>query len=109
MAIELPARLAAVAPAAVVTFPWDQATAAVAALNDAVAALATHRETRTGMEPGLVEWHGSFRDDFDGAYADVRDHASDLEDELTRRANAIVGAAEDANDAQRRLNQQAED
>jgi len=108
MAVEMPLQVVAVAGAEVVQFPWIEATAAVAAVNSAVAALAAQREARASMAGGLSEWAGGYRAEFDGAFGDVTAVASGLEETLAVRVGAIVDGAEAANEAQTRANSAVE-
>jgi uncharacterized protein YukE len=109
MAAEMPARVAAIPGARVVDFPWADATAAVAALNDASATLGTQLETRVGMIATIVDWEGTYRDEFDATYSRLKTSGEGLKTTLANLASAIVGGAEDANQEQRTANSTAEE
>lgn len=104
MAAEMPAKVEPVDGADEVDFPWTQATTAVTALNQAASTLGTQLETRTEMTPTLVDWTGTFRDQFDAAATRITTTASGLKETLTRVAFWIVGGAEAANQQQRTNN-----
>jgi hypothetical protein len=103
-AAHMPARVQPVDGARVVHFPWEAARAAVAALNDARAALGTQLDNRVDMYNTLGDWRGVFRDDFNSAESRITAVAIGLRDAFGRKAAAIVSAAVDANDRQRDYN-----
>lgn len=105
MAAEMPARVEAVAGATVADFPWAAAAAAVTALNAAASTLGTQLESRSTMLPTIVDWMGTYRDEFDRAYGRITGTAAGLKETLTTLASSIVSGAEGANQAQRRYNQ----
>lgn len=107
MAAEMPAKVEAVAGATVVDFPWADAAAAVTALNTAASTLGAQLDSRTTMLPTIVDWEGTYRDDFDRAYGRITGTASGLKETLVTLASSIVSGAEGANQAQRRYNQAA--
>ena len=107
MAAEMPAKVEAVARATVADFPWAAAAAAVTALNAASSTLGTQLETRATMLPTLVDWVGTYRDEFDGANGRITGTASGVKETLATLASSIVSGAEDANQAQRTYNQAA--
>jgi uncharacterized protein YukE len=107
MAAEMPAKVEAVAGATVADFPWAAAAAAVTALNAAASTLGTQLETRASMLPTLVDWEGTYRDEFDGANARITSTASGLKETLASVASSIVSGAELANQAQQGYNQAA--
>jgi uncharacterized protein YukE len=107
MAAEMPARVGAVAGAPVADFPWADAAAAVAALNTAARTLGAQLDSRSTMLPTIVDWAGTYRDEFDRAYGRITGTASGLKETLATLASSIVSGAEDANQAQRSLNQAA--
>lgn len=108
MAAEMPAKVDAVAGATVVDFPWSAATAAVTALNQAASTLGSQLEARATMLPTIVDWVGSFRDEFDGAYSRITGTGSGLRETLQTLASSIVSGAEDANQQQRTYNTAAQ-
>jgi uncharacterized protein YukE len=107
MAAEMPARVEAVAGATVADFPWGAAAAAVAALNAAASTLGTQLESRSTMLPTIVDWAGTYRDEFDRGYGRITGTAAGLKETLATLASSIVSGAEGANQAQRRYNQAA--
>ncbi|MGH9210055.1 MAG: hypothetical protein ACRD2C_05165 [Acidimicrobiales bacterium] len=104
MAAEMPARVDPAENAAEVDFPWGAATTAVAALNAAGSTLASQLGARPPMVDTLVDWEGTYRQDFDVANHRITTTASGLREELARKASAIASAAEDANEEQRQNN-----
>jgi uncharacterized protein YukE len=108
MAAEMPARLEPVEGARAVDFPWEAATSAVSALNNAVSTLDSQLGARPGMVDTLSEWRGSFRDEFDDAHGRMMSTASGLKETLTSLAASIVGGAGSANEEQRQINFRAE-
>jgi uncharacterized protein YukE len=108
MAAEMPARVQPVEGAVDVNYPWDAATRAVAALNAASSTLDGQLGSRAGMVGTLSDWVGTFRTDFDEGYQRISSTGSGLKDRLTTLASQIVSGAEDANEAQRQYNSQAE-
>lgn len=109
MAAELPARVEAVENAVVVDFPWDAATSAVSALNEASSTLGTQLGARPDMVATLAEWEGSFRNDFNEAHGRITSAGSGLKERMTTLASSIVSGAEDANEEQRQNNARAEE
>jgi uncharacterized protein YukE len=107
MAAEMPARVEAVAGAAVADFPWADAAAAVTALNTAASTLGSQLDSRSTMLPTIVDWAGTYRNEFDRAYGRITGTAAGLKETLATLASAIVSGAEGANHAQRRYNQAA--
>jgi uncharacterized protein YukE len=107
MAAEMPTKVEAVAGATVADFPWSAAAAAVTALNAASSTLGTQLESRATMLPTLVDWVGTYRDEFDSANGRITGTASGLKETLATLASSIVSGAEDANQAQRTYNQAA--
>ncbi|HKA84296.1 MAG TPA: hypothetical protein VKD21_10560 [Acidimicrobiales bacterium] len=107
MAAEMPARVEAVAGAAVADFPWADAAAAVTALDTAASTLGTQLESRSTMLPTIVAWVGTYRDEFDRAYGRITGTAAGLKETLATLASSIVSGAERANHAQHRYNQAA--
>jgi uncharacterized protein YukE len=108
MASEMPARVEAVAGAVVVDFPWESATAAVAALDRAAATLDSQLAARPGMVGTLDDWVGTYRDEFDDALGRITSTASGLKETLATLASSIVAGGENANQAQREYNHRAE-
>jgi uncharacterized protein YukE len=107
MAAEMPARVEAVAGATVAEFPWAGAAAAVTALNTAASTLGDQLDARSTMLPTIVDWEGTYREEFDGAYARISGTAAGLKETLATLASSIVSGAESANHAQRGYNQAA--
>jgi uncharacterized protein YukE len=107
MAAEMPAKVEAVAGAAVADFPWAAAVSAVSALNAAATILGTQLDSRATMLPTLSNWVGAYRDEFDSAYGRITSTASGLKETLATLASSIVSGAEAANLAQRSYNQAA--
>jgi uncharacterized protein YukE len=107
MAAEMPARVEAVAGATVADFPWADAAAAVTALNTAASTVGTQLDSRSTMLPAIVDWVGTYRDEFDRAYGRITGTASGLKETLATLASSIVSGAEGANQAQRTYNQTA--
>lgn len=108
MAAELPVQVQAVAGATEVDFPWADAATAVTALNDAVSTLGSQLEARATLAPSIVDWVGTYRDEFDQADSRLTTTATGLSETLATRASAIVGGAERANEEQRLRNTNAE-
>jgi hypothetical protein len=108
MAAEMPVRVQPVAGAVVVDFPWSEASTAVTALNDAVTALGTQLEARATLAPTIVDWAGTYRNEFNGADNRLTTTATGLRETLAAVASWIVGGAESANQAQRDRNTEAE-
>lgn len=104
MAAQMPARTEPVDGAMVVDFPWDAATAAVNALNDAVSTLDSQLGARPGMVDTLSDWRGQFRDEFDDAHQRITSTASGLKETLASLASSIVSGAESANGEQSQNN-----
>jgi uncharacterized protein YukE len=109
MALELPARVEAVADAIVVDFPWDAATAALSALGAASSRLDSQLGTRPDMIGTLDDWVGTFRNEFDDSHQRLTSTASGIKDALTNLASSIVTGAETANQQQRQNNSRVED
>jgi uncharacterized protein YukE len=107
MAAEMPARVEAVAGATVADFPWADAAAAVTALNTAASTVGTQLDSRSTMLPAIVDWVGTYRDEFDRAYGRITGTAAGLKETLATLASSIVSGAEGANQAQRTYNQAA--
>jgi uncharacterized protein YukE len=107
MAAEMPARVEAVAGATVADFPWAAAAAAVTALSTAASTLGTQLDSRSTMLPTIVDWAGTYRDEFDRTYGRITGTASGLKETLATLASSIVSGAETANQAQRSYNQAA--
>jgi uncharacterized protein YukE len=107
MAAEMPARVEAVPGATVVDFPWADAAAAVTALTTAASTLGTQLDSRATMLPTIVDWKGTYRDEFDRAYGRITATATGLKEALATLASSIVSGAEGANQAQRSYNQAA--
>jgi uncharacterized protein YukE len=107
MAAEMPAKVEAVAGATVADFPWADAAAAVTALSTAARNLGTQLDSRSTMLPTIVDWVGTYRDEFDRAYGRITGTASGLKETLVTLASSIVSGAEGANQAQRTYNQAA--
>jgi uncharacterized protein YukE len=107
MAAEMPAKVEAVAGATVADFPWADAAAAVTALDTAARSLGTQLDSRSTMLPTIVDWVGTYRDEFDRAYGRITGTASGLKETLATLASSIVSGAEGANHAQRTYNQAA--
>lgn len=107
MAVEMPDQVVAAVGATAVEFPWATASAAVEALDRAVAALTSQARARARMEGTLGDWQGRFRGDFDDGYGDIVAAAATLADELASRAGSIVDGANAANDEQMRRNEAA--
>ncbi|MGH9192880.1 MAG: hypothetical protein ACRDZ0_10485 [Acidimicrobiales bacterium] len=107
MAAEMPARVEAVAGATVADFPWADAAAAVTALNTAASTVGTQLDSRSTMLPAIVDWVGTYRDEFDRAYGRITATAAGLKETLATLASSIVSGAEGANQAQRTYNQTA--
>jgi uncharacterized protein YukE len=107
MAAEMPARVEAVTGATVADFPWADAAAAVTALNTAASTLGTQLDSRSTMLPAIVDWAGTYRDEFDRAYGRITGTAAGLKETLATLASSIVSGAEGANHAQRGYNQAA--
>ena len=108
MAAEMPARVQPVSGATVVDFPWADATAAVTALNEAASTLGSQLEARATMKPSIVDWVGTYRDEFDRADGRLTSTATGLRESLAATASWIVGGAESANQQQRIYNHEAE-
>jgi hypothetical protein len=107
MAAEMPAKVEAVAGATVADFPWADAAAAVTALNTAASTLGTQLDSRSTMLPTIVDWVGTYRDEFDRACGRITGTASGLKETLATLASSIVSGAEGANQVQRTYNQAA--
>jgi uncharacterized protein YukE len=107
MAAEMPARVEAVAGATVADFSWADAAAAVTALNTAASTVGTQLDSRSTMLPAIVDWVGTYRDEFDRAYGRITGTAAGLKETLATLASSIVSGAEGANQAQRTYNQTA--
>jgi hypothetical protein len=108
MGAEMPAQVQPVAGATRVDFPWAEATTAVAALNEAVSTLGSQLEARATLAPSIVDWLGTYRDEFDRADGRLTTTATGLRETLAATASWIVGGAESANAEQRRRNTLAE-
>jgi hypothetical protein len=108
MASELPARVEAIEGARVVEFPWAAAGTALAALDAAASTLESQLGARPGMVDTLVDWVGSYRDEFDGAHQRITSTASGLKGTLATLASSIVTGAESANQEQRQTNWRVE-
>lgn len=108
MAAEMPARVDAADGAEVVDFPWSAATRAVAALDAAASTLDTQLDIRAEMAPTIDDWSGTYRIEFDEAYARITGVAADVKETLTRVAFWIVGGAEAANHQQTANNADAD-
>lgn len=108
MTAEMPARVQPVDGAEVVSFPWGEATNAVAAFNAAAATLGEQLGGRPAMVDTLVDWVGTYRDEFNAAYSRITSTGSGLRESLTRQAWQIVNWADDANQAQRANNDRVE-
>ena len=106
---EMPTPVAAVPGATVVSFPWGDASAAVAALERAAATLGSQLDTRGTMLPTIADWAGTYRDDFDGALGRISGVAAGVRETLTLLASSIVFGAENANEQQVINNRYAED
>ncbi|MGH9110881.1 MAG: hypothetical protein ACRDZN_01040 [Acidimicrobiales bacterium] len=104
MAAEMPTKVEAVTGAIVVDFPWTAASAAVTALQQASSTLGTQLESRATMLPTIVDWAGTYRDEFDRAYHRLTTTAASLKETLTSLGSSIVSGAEDANQRQRAYN-----
>lgn len=109
MSAEMPLPRWAVAGAESVDFPWLQAYAVVAALNDVSATLASQIEARRVMVETIVDWEGSYRDEFDQAHERLTAHAAGMIETAASQASSLVDAAEDANSQQATLNDAAMD
>lgn len=107
MSAELPARVQPDPDAQVADFPWGPAGTAISAINDAVSTLTTQLEQRATLLPTIVDWSGSFRDEFDTAYAQVTGTGSGVKETLQTLASSIVSGAEEANSAQSIYNNEA--
>jgi hypothetical protein len=107
MAEELPARVEPADESVRVSYPWNEAAAALTALNVAAATLRSQLSARPGMDETLEDWEGSYRVDFDVANFRITAAAGGLADEITLFVGRIVGSAENANQLQRNLNAQA--
>lgn len=93
---EMPAPVEPVPGADVVNFPWDEAATAVAVLHDAAATLRAQLDDRSLLLPSIVDWEGSYRDDFDVTYQGLILVTTGLAASLTSRASGIVSVAESA-------------
>lgn len=102
----MPARPAIEAGAEVVDFPWDDATAAVQALDAAANELSAQIETRGEMRQTITDWQGAYRDEHDDEHSSLATSLWGLVGTLVFRGGAIVGGAEDAA-AQQLLNNTA--
>lgn len=108
MAAELPAQVEPADESVRVSYPWDEAAAAVTALNAAAATLSSQLSARPGMDGTLEDWEGRYRTDFDVANWRITTTAGGLAEEIPMFIARIVGSAEAANQMQRNLNAQAE-
>ena len=107
MRLELPTPVEATDGVSAVDFPWTSAASALAAVQDAASGLSASLEARTMMRPAIVDWTGTYRDEFDVALQRVTAAAADLVERAPGRARSVVAAAEAANERQRRRNEQA--
>jgi hypothetical protein len=108
MAAEMPARVQPVEGAEIVNFPWDAALDAVAAFNAAEATLGDQLGGRPAMVDTIVDWVGTYRDEFNSAYSRITGTGTGLKESLAVQASQIVGWAENANQAQRTNNDRAQ-
>lgn len=104
----LPTKVEPVSGARRAPFPWTEAAALVAALDDAATTLQSQLDSRPAMIDTIVDWVGMFRDDFDTTYSEVTGAATDLRTSCATAAGAIATDAEAANSLQRTYNQRAE-
>jgi hypothetical protein len=93
---DMPAPVVAEPGADIVPFPWAEATSAMAALHAAAATLRGQLDARSLLLPTIVDWEGSYRDDFDTAHTRLTTTAAGLAETLASRAGSIVSAAESA-------------
>jgi hypothetical protein len=93
---EMPERPAVASGAETVDFPWNDAVAAVAALDAAANELTAHIETRGEIRQTITEWKGPYREGHDGEYHRLTAVLWGLVGALVVRAGAIVAGAEDA-------------
>jgi len=104
---ELPAPVEPAQNAVPVAFPWEQARAAVTALNSAKSLLDGQLDRRAAMRGFISDWEGAYRDEFDGKYWRLMSGGSGLVQTLATRASSIVTGAEEANARQRSNNDRA--
>lgn len=98
---ELPAKVEPAQNAIPVAFPWEEARAAVAVLNDAKSLLDEQLDRRAAMHGSISAWEGGYRDEFDEKYWRLTMSGSGLVRTLATRASSIVAGAEEANARQR--------
>lgn len=108
MATVLPARVQPVAGALIVNYPWGSAESVAAALDALIAGFTTHADSLPTLVGLLVDWQGSFRDDFDTTLESLTTDAGLLLENCQTDAGNVVTAAEYANDDQRDANTRAE-
>lgn len=84
-----------------VAFPWQEARAAVAAINEAKSLLDGQLDRRAAMYRSISDWEGAYRDEFDDKYWRLTIGGSWLVQTLATRASSIVTGAEEANARQR--------
>jgi hypothetical protein len=104
---EMPARPTVGPGADAVDFPWDDAAAAVEALDAAVAELISQLDSRTSMREVITDWEGRHRDEHDDAYFGLVTRLWGLVGTLSFRAGAIVDGAAEAVSQQVRSNDAA--
>lgn len=104
VAHEMPDRPEVEAGAEVVDFPWDDAAAAVAALDAAANELTAQIEARGEMQQSITAWEGAYRDEHDDEHSRLAMALWGLVGTLVFRAGAVVAGAEDAADQQMRNN-----
>jgi hypothetical protein len=107
--MDMPAPVEPAPGAEVVEFPWDAAASAVGALHEAAATLRGQLDSRAALLPTIVDWEGSYRDDFDAAYTRLTATASGLAETLASRAGSVISAAETAAAQQMANNTAAEE
>ena len=109
MAAEMPTRVDPAPGAYEVEFPWEAASAAVAALNAAESMLGSQLGARPAMVETIVDWEGRYRDQFNHKDTEIREQdGPPLKEDLARLASSIVSEAESANQEQRNNNLIAE-
>jgi hypothetical protein len=109
MAAEMPTRVDPAPGASQVEFPWEAASAAVAALNAAESMLGSQLGERPAMIETIVDWEGRYRDQFDRKDTQIREQdGPPLREDLARLASSIVSEAESTNEEQRNNNLIAE-
>jgi broad specificity phosphatase PhoE len=113
---EMPAKVERAYGASEARFPWTIAAEAVDALRALADELERHVEERVDLvdrNPGLGDWEGPYRDDFDTEHGDLEDDGVDgywsFAAWLRRQADSIIADAESANTAQTRYNEDVED